>query len=108
WESSMNINATAGWHKGSTTPNRRESPFVDCLRGLTEQNPPRLFGHRRVAVDPRTPLIGAHRGGTALDGIEPALQMREVVEILALRFMRNHPGIRRHVGNRVGSGDVFT
>ena len=58
-------------------------------RGLTEQNFSRFFGDRRTAVDRGAAFIGAERRGTALDRLEPALQVRKVVEVLALGLVRH-------------------
>src|ERR1035438_5734259 len=90
-----------------TTSNRHDSRFADCLRRLTEQNFSRLMAAGRVAADRRAALIGTQSGGTAFDGLEPALQVRKVIKILPLCFVRYDPRIGRHVGNGVGAGDEF-
>jgi len=49
-------------------------------------------------------LVRTHCGRTRGDRIEPALQGREVAEVLRLHFPRNDPGIYRNVGD----GIIFT
>src|SRR5215216_2064475 len=63
--------------------------------------------HRRAErrVDLLRLFIGAHRRRAGLDRLEPALQMREIVEILPLALMRHDPGIRSHVGDGISAGD---
>ena len=48
-----------------------------------------------------TALVGANGRRAAADGREPASEIREVVELLALRLVRHDPRIGRHVGDRV-------
>src|SRR5829696_10216734 len=76
--------------------------------GLAEKHLLRGVRHRRTErrVDLLRLFVGADRRRAGLDRLEPALQMREVVEVLALALMRHDPGIGSHVGNRVGAGDV--
>ena len=40
-----------------------------------------------------------------LDGLEPAFDAREVVDPLVLALVDRHPGIARHVGDRIVAGD---
>src|SRR5216684_4050098 len=54
-----------------------------------------LFGH----------CVGAHRGRPLADGLEPALEMRKVVDVLALVLVPHHPGIARHIRDRITAGD---
>ena len=46
-------------------------------------------------------LVGAHRGRPGPDALEPALQMREVLELLALPFVRHDPRVAGDVGDGV-------
>src|SRR3981189_1438309 len=87
------------------TTSSRNSSLVEGPRRLTEQNFSRLFIDRRIGVYRRAALVGAHGGGTGLDALEPAVQMRKVVEILTLRFMRHDPRIGSHVGDGISAGD---
>src|SRR5690349_14037544 len=74
-------------------------------RGLSEQNLLPLFRDRRAArewfafrVGPLCTWALAHR-------IEPAPQVREVVQILLLALPRNDPRIGSHVGDAIGVAD---
>src|SRR5579883_2687213 len=49
--------------------------------------------------------VSALGRGARLDGLEPALQMGEILELLALPLIGNDPGIARHIGDRIGAGD---
>src|SRR6266404_6718510 len=77
--------------------------------GLSEQQLALFVGaDRRLAViriDLLGPGVGAHRRRPLADSLEPALQMREVVDVLALVLVRHDPGIARHVGDRIVAGD---
>src|SRR5450756_2535873 len=79
--------------------------------GLAEQQLALFLGADRglaeIRIDLLGPGIGAHGGGALADGFQPALQMREVVDVLALVLVRHHPGIARHVGDRIVAGDEF-
>src|SRR5215207_1008193 len=44
-------------------------------------------------------LIGPDRRRARLDRLEPALEVREIVEVLPLALIRNDPRIRGHVGD---------
>src|SRR3977135_330328 len=74
-------------------------------RGLAEQDLFRLLGDARLGVDGLGELIGAHRRGPRLDGLEPAFQVGEILDLLALPLIRHDPRIARHVGDRVVAGD---
>src|SRR5260221_6817892 len=39
------------------------------------------------------------------DGLEPAPQMREIIQVLAMRLMRHDPGIAGDIGDRVIAGN---
>src|SRR5690606_31631239 len=70
--------------------------------GLPEQYRARLLVHRALAAPVLLAArIGALRGRTRADVLEPALHLREVVEPHALPFPRHDPRIRRHVGDAV-------
>ncbi|CFM29709.1 Uncharacterised protein [Bordetella pertussis] len=60
---------------------------------------------RRLGVDPVGQRVGALRGRAGADGLEPALEVRKLVQVLALALVRHDPGIGRHVGDRVVAGD---
>src|SRR5256885_9245176 len=81
-------------------------------RGLAEQHAPRLLGEGSAGVgggvDRGRLLVGAHGGRTVVDGLEPALQMREILELLSLRFVRHDPGVGGDIGDRVLTGDERT
>src|SRR2546429_28585 len=68
-------------------------------RGLAEQHAPGLLGERGAGVGGRVDrgrlLVGAHGGRTVVDGLEPALELREILELLSLRFVRHDPEIGR-------------
>src|SRR5690606_3373019 len=76
------------------------------LGSLAEQDAARFFRlHRGCGVDRRGLLIGTLRGGPGRDGLEPALQVREIVEVLALALMRDDPRVGGHVGDGIFAGD---
>src|SRR6266513_4080375 len=81
-------------------------------RGLAEQHAPGLLGERAAGVGGRVDrgrlLVGAHGGGAAVEGLEPALELREILELLSLRFVRHDPGVGRDIGDRVLAGDERT
>src|SRR5258708_29349117 len=86
----------------------RRSRF-DHRGGLAEQDLFRLLAHRRadLRVDLLGPGIGAHRCRPRLDRLEPALQMRKILQPLALPLVGDGPGIGRDVGDRILAGDEF-
>src|ERR1700694_4267001 len=65
-----------------------------------------LVGGNRLGIDFLRQLVGADSGLSRLDRLLPALQVREIVEVLLLPF-RHHPGIARDVGDRVLADDEF-
>src|SRR3984885_2394250 len=87
---------------------RALSGRVDRLRGLAEQD--RAFFRGADAalagIDLGRPLVGLYHRGPRLDGFEPALQIREVGQFLALALPRHDPRIARHVGNRVIAREI--
>src|SRR3954447_19614431 len=90
-------------------PPRDSAALLHDGSGLAEQQLAFFLGSdRRLAVIRIDLLglgVGAHGGGPLADGLEPALEMREVVDVLALVLVRHDPGIARHVGNGVIAGD---
>ena len=76
------------------------------LSGLPEQDFPLRVAHRFLIGRGRT-RIGFDHGGAFGNVIEPALQMREGLEILLVALVRDDPGIARHVGNAVITGKVL-
>src|SRR5258705_8368780 len=78
-------------------------------RGLAEQHAPGLFGEGGPGVDGRVDggglLVGAHGGRTVVDRLEPALEVREILDLLSLRLVRHDPRERCDIGHRVLTGD---
>src|SRR6266436_5218403 len=78
-------------------------------RGLPEQHLALFLGADRRLAEIRIDLfghrVGAHRGRPLADGLEPALEMRKVVDVLALVLVPHHPGIARHIRDRIIAGD---
>src|ERR1700694_3904984 len=78
-------------------------------RRLPEQHAPRLFGEGGPGVDRRVDrgrlFVGAHGGRTVVDGLEPALQVREILELLSLRLVWHDPRVGRDIGDRVLAGE---
>src|SRR5262249_52677902 len=72
---------------------------------LPEQDLARLLGDARRRVDRLRQLVNLHGRGPRLDRLEPALEVGEVLELLALPLPRHDPRIARHVGDRVFAGD---
>src|SRR6516165_6475097 len=70
-------------------------------RGLTEQQFLSFLSHRRATGPWRPLLIGTHHRGARPHRLEPALEVRELVEVLLLALPRYDPGIGCHVGDRV-------
>src|SRR5437773_2582447 len=85
-----------------------------CINGpsarrLPEQHAPGLLGEGGPGVGGRVDrgglLVGAHGGRTVVEGLEPALEIREIIEILSLRLVRHDPRVGRDVGDRELAGD---
>lgn len=76
---------------------------------MPEQDAARLRVHRGLVarVDLLGAGIGALRGRSCRDGLEPALQVREIREVLLLALVRHDPGVAGHVGNGVVARDEF-
>src|SRR5882672_9357411 len=74
-------------------------------RGLAEQHAPRLFGEGGPGVDGRVDggrlVVGAHGGRSVVDGLAPALQVREILELLSLRLVRHDPRVGGDIGDRI-------
>src|SRR5216683_4716522 len=90
------------------TRGRMISAALELL--LAEQDVPRLLIGGTL---PRALDFILHHGESALDRwarldtIVPALQMREVLQILALPMMGSQPWIGRHIGDRVLAGQIW-
>src|SRR6266850_4511291 len=78
-------------------------------RGLAEQHAPGLFGEGGPGVDGRVDggglLVGAHGGRTVVDRLEPALQVREILELLSLPLVWHDPRVGGDIGDRVLTGE---
>src|ERR1019366_9416248 len=53
----------------------------------------------RIGIDLLGLAVGPHDGGSGTHRLEPSLEMRKVVDLLALALMRHDPGIARHIGD---------
>src|SRR5580704_4275743 len=101
-------------------PSRRRSRSIvrarfivaRCLpsddRRLAEQRGP----HLRIAdVDVAGGLDAQRKAaldrGSLTQGPEPALQMRELLDVLPLQLPTAHPADARHVGDRIFAGEEF-
>ena len=84
----------------------RCSARLDGGRGLAEQDLLVLVAHLLRPVDRVALGIGRDRGGLVVDGLEPAFQVLEIVEVLALPLIGHDPGIGRHIGDRIGARDI--
>src|SRR6266478_10032711 len=78
-------------------------------RRLPEQHAPGLFGEGGAGVDRRVDggrlFVGAHGGRTVVDSLEPALQVREILELLSLRLVWHDPRVGCDIGDRVRAGE---
>src|SRR5882762_3716535 len=78
-------------------------------RRLPEQHAPRLFGEGGPGVDRRVDggrlVVGAHGGRSVMDGLEPALQVREILELLSLPLVWHDPRVGGDIGDRVLTGE---
>src|SRR2546426_12194694 len=76
-------------------------------RGLAEQDGALLRGANaaEIGIDRLCLLVGAHDCGARADCFEPALEMREIFELLTLALVGHDPGIARHVGDRIIAGE---
>src|SRR6478752_1070253 len=74
-------------------------------RGLAEQDLAFLLGAvdrlAKIRIDLFRLGVGTRGRGPCLNRFQPALQMREVVDILILVLVGHDPGIARHVGDRI-------
>src|SRR6267154_141802 len=88
---------------------RARSICGPSARRLAEQHAPRLFGEGGPGVDGRVDrgglLVGAHGGRTVVDGLEPAIQVREILELLSLRLVWHDPRVDCDIGDRVRAGE---
>src|SRR5262245_30992200 len=72
---------------------------------LPEQNCLCFLGHSRGrGVNGFCQCVGTLHRFAPLDGFEPALEVRKVIEILTLPLMKNDPRIASHIGNRIFAG----
>src|SRR5579863_5562759 len=81
----------------------------DRLCGLAEQDGALLRGADAalIGIDLRRPFVGLDHRGPRFDRFEPALEMRKVGDVLTLALPWHHPGITRHVGNRIIAGEEW-
>src|SRR5690606_7281877 len=99
---------TAGSGAGSRAmrPPAWFAPRSACPRALTEQDRlhlwvlhidalPQLLAERHPALDRRP----------GLHGCKPPLEMRKLLDVLALPFPAIDPADQRHVRNRIFAGD---
>src|SRR5262245_24798546 len=65
----------------------------DRRRGLTKQDGALLRGANAAmtGIDLLRQLVGPLHRRTRRDSVEPAFEMREVADLLALQLMRHHP-----------------
>src|SRR5215831_10285195 len=89
------------------TLSRLRGGAVDRRRGLAEQDRTLLWSAdaAHIRVDRLRLLVGALDRRPRAHRFEPALEVREVGDVLALAFVRHDPGIDRHVRDRVVAGD---
>ena len=59
----------------------------------------------RLRIDVFCLVIGTHNCRSRLDTLKPSLQVRKVLQLLALAFVGNDPWISRHVGDGVFARD---
>src|SRR3984957_6775266 len=100
-----------GLAAGETRWRMMTTALLHHRRGLSEQQLALVLGADRGLAEIRIDLlgerVGAYRGRPLADGLKPALEMRKVVDVLALVLVRHHPGIARHVRDRIIAGDEF-
>src|SRR4029077_11567850 len=86
---------------------RAGSRALDRGRGLAEQDRTlfRRADAAHIGIDRLRLPVGALDGRPRADRLEPALEMREILELLALAFVRHDPGIDRHVRDRIVARD---
>src|SRR6185312_15659221 len=77
-------------------------------RGLTEQDALGFLGDRGVGVDRPGLLVGALRRRPLADRLEPALEVRKILEPLSLRLVRYGPGVTGNVRDRILTGEKVT
>src|ERR1700704_2079357 len=81
-------------------------------RRLPEQHAPGLFGEGGAGVDGRVDggrlLVYAHGGRSVVDGLEPALQVREILELLSLPLVWHDPRVGGDIGDRILTGEERT
>src|SRR5690242_6559773 len=69
--------------------------------GLSKEDASRLLGDGVLRVDRGGPCVGAHRCRSFANALEPAPQVRELLEALTLRLIRHDPRIAGDIGDRV-------
>src|ERR1700728_3740945 len=85
---------------------RGPSTADSCSR-LSEQYAAGGLGDGRLSVYLLSDRIGALHRGPRADRLEPALEVRKVLELLTLPLVGHDPGIACHVGDGIGPGDEF-
>src|SRR5581483_1236468 len=76
-----------------------------CRGALAEQELPCLVIDDRLGADRFALLVRRDHPTALAHRLEPALEVREVIEVLLLTLVRHDPWIARHVRNRVRSGN---
>src|SRR5437588_10821217 len=80
---------------------------VDRSGGLAEQDGALFRGANAAQIRIYLLRLGVgtfdRRAGT--DRFEPALELREIFQLLALALVRHDPRVNRHVGDRIVAGD---
>src|SRR6266849_3753328 len=90
-------------------PAVRYSLSATSTRPLIEQNRAHvrvLHAHATGLLDPQ--MDAAIDRGARPHGLEPALEAREIVQVLALTLKAAHPADAGHVGDRILAGEEFT
>jgi hypothetical protein len=72
---------------------------LDGGGGSAEQQSSGGGSDRRRSVHLRGAGIGSDGRGTGADGLEPAMEVGKILEILALPGKRHDPGVAGHVGD---------
>src|SRR5258706_14274622 len=85
-------------------------PLLNSPHGrsvLTEEHAFRLLGNDGVGVDGLCARVSADHRLARADRVEPTRQIGEIVDLLALAFVRHHPRVTSDVGDRIIPHDKF-